>query len=171
MDQALLAVATVPENRHQNRIDRIRAFVWMHSQCNRWAVFYSVIITLFQCLASYAAGFINVIQDSQLIYLTAGLSFLVGSISTVAKLKFCNFDAVSEQHNTAIVNWNELWSQIEEEINQPQPTPFESQIGKIFAGYESSSESILPLWVRRKCYDVWKNKIELPDMCQDSAVT
>jgi hypothetical protein len=158
------------------RIDEIRAYVWMHSQCNRWAIFYSIIFTIIQCIASYGAGTISAIQDSNLNYVTMGLSFSVGIISTIAKLKFCNFDAISEQHNISIVNWNNLWSKIEIQFNlsvgeqEQTDVEFLKMVETTFSTFESNSESILPLWVRKKCANAWleDTNFHLPDMCKDS---
>lgn len=79
----------------KTRMQQARAYVWMHSRCGRWATFYSTLVTVVQCVASYAAGCLGAAGSgtAALTYTGTACSFLVGGISTLAKLKFSNFDA------------------------------------------------------------------------------
>jgi hypothetical protein len=186
-----IAVAVAPDAltgevraRLQARMQQARAYVWMHSRCGRWATSRSVFVTVVQCIISYAAGCLGVSSNANheigliLTYIGVVFSFLVGVITTLAKLKCANFDAVVEQHTAAVTAWNALWSHIEMQLDLPAPqrmptNEFLTQVGTTFASHESNSEALLPIWVRRQCAAAWKKEAPteaLPDMCRDATV-
>jgi len=112
-------------------------------------------------------------------YTGAALAFIVGGVSTLAKLKYANFDAMAATHCASVTAWNGFWSTIEQQTDMPvgrrvDACDFLQRLGTQFAALETASEEQLPLWARRACTAAWKRTdptAPLPDMCRDAAVS
>jgi hypothetical protein len=160
---ALLPVAADPP-----QIAKVRAFVWMHGVCAQWSSFYSIVVSVLQCVFAYTGGALGssaLGSADQAAITIAGTvcTFVVGLISTFVKMTCCNFDANAAAHQATLTAWNALWVTLEA-VPPPDPHAADAE----FARLESISEASLPLWVRRKCARAWGAGTVLPDMCHDA---
>ena len=182
----------------QQHAQHARAYVWMHSMCARVHTFASAVLTILQCIASYAAGSLGVAlatasssnsnSNANTNANTNGagaaalsvsglvLSFIVGAVSTFGKARFANFDTSAAQHAASIKSWNSLWAFIDTQMSAPEAARLPvaaawKQAEDTFVALETESETLLPLWVRRRCaraFAALQPPCALPDMCIDA---
>ena len=71
---------------------------------------HAVVITSIVTVLSYVSGGLALTSANnfQLTLVAASLSLFVGAISAISKLKYFNFEAVAQQHSTALRGWNKL---------------------------------------------------------------
>lgn len=170
------------------RVDKIRVFVWMHARCAQWAVWAAMCVGVTQALVSFAAsGLMLPTVDGGAGASAVGLgaaatavTFVVGALSTLVRLKYFNYEAQAATHSAAIAAWNSLWAALEQELalgGAPSADALHGALVK-FAELESASEDALPLWVRRAAAAAFAHAaaapaaaaVALPDMCIDAAV-
>lgn len=172
----------------RRRVDKIRVFVWMHARCQQWAMWAAMCVGITQALVSFgASGLMLPTVDGGagagmvgLGAAAAAVTFVVGALSTLVRLKYFNFEAQAATHAAAIVAWNSLWASLQDDLTLGTPwapDALRAAFAK-FAELESASEEQLPLWVRRAAAAAFTAAVTatplavaaaLPDMCVDAA--